>query len=49
MTGMTGQSSARGAWWKPRVYQATISVFSMGRLALVQMAESAYLWATKEV
>lgn len=39
MTGMTGQSSARGAWWKPSVYQATISVFSMGRLALVQMAK----------
>ena len=38
MTGMTGQSSARGAWWKPSVYQATMSVFSMGRFALVQMA-----------
>jgi hypothetical protein len=39
MTGMTGQSSARGAWWKPSVYQATMSMFSMGRFALVQMAK----------
>src|ERR1700686_4613208 len=38
MTGMTGQSSARVTWWKPSVYQATMSVFSMGRLALVQAA-----------
>src|SRR5215469_1936132 len=39
ITGMTGQSSARGTWWKPSVYQATMSVFSMGRLALVQTAK----------
>ena len=38
MTGMTGQSSARVTWWKPSVYQATTSVFSMGRLALVHAA-----------
>jgi len=33
--GITGQSSMRGTWWKPSVYQATMSVFSMGRLAFV--------------
>src|SRR4029077_18087764 len=38
ITGITGQSSARGMWWKPMVYQATISVFSIGRLAFVQTA-----------
>ena len=33
--GITGQSSMRTTWWKPSVYQATMSVFSMGRSALV--------------
>jgi hypothetical protein len=35
---MTGQSSAGGTWWKPIVYQSTTSMFSIGRLALVQAA-----------
>src|SRR5262245_25425800 len=34
-TGMTGQSSARGMWVTPRVYQTTMSRSSIGRLALV--------------
>src|SRR6516164_7438043 len=36
ITGMTDQSSSRGTWWKPNVYQATISVFSMLRFRLDQ-------------
>jgi hypothetical protein len=28
--GSTGQSSGRGMWWKPIVYQAAMSVFSIG-------------------
>src|ERR1700690_3936268 len=32
--GMIGQSSGRGTWWKPIVYHTTMSVFSIGRLAL---------------
>src|SRR5882757_8261301 len=31
MTGICGQSSGRGTWWKPTVYQATMSVFMMLR------------------
>jgi hypothetical protein len=34
-TGMTGQSSGRGMWWLPSVYQSTMSVFSIERPALV--------------
>jgi len=33
--GMTGQSSRRTTWWKPSVYQATMSVFSIERFAFV--------------
>ena len=34
MIGIWGQSSGRGTWWKPTVYQATISVFMMFRFCL---------------
>jgi hypothetical protein len=33
---MTGQPSGRVMWRMPRVYQRTMSVFSIGRPALVQ-------------
>ena len=36
-TGMMGQSSGRGTWWKPSVSHATRSVFTIGRLADVQL------------
>ena len=32
-TGITGQSSGRGMWWLPNVYQTTTSVSSIGRSA----------------
>lgn len=34
--GSMGQSSGRATWWKPMVYQSTISVFSMRRFSEVQ-------------
>ena len=34
---MIGQSSGRGAWWKPMVSQATRSVLAIGRLAAVHL------------
>ena len=34
--GITGQSSGRGMWWLPIVYQSTTSVSSVGRSARVQ-------------
>lgn len=33
--GMTGQSSVRGTWCKPMVYQATISVLAIERFLRV--------------
>ena len=35
-TGITGQSSVRGMWFVPNVYQSTTSSFSRGRSAAVQ-------------
>ena len=35
-TGITGQSSGRGTWMCPNMYQTTTSVFSMLRSAAVQ-------------
>ena len=31
VTGITGQSSGRGTWWRPNVYQTTMSLSSIGR------------------
>ena len=42
--GMMGQSSGRVTWWKPSVYQTTISVFSIGRLALVHAGRPSPPW-----
>ena len=34
--GITGQSSIRGMWWNPTVYQATMSRLAIGRSRAVQ-------------
>ena len=47
-TGITGQSSTRGTWWRPKTYQSTTSVPAIGRCALVQVPRpsSASDWLT---
>src|SRR6185369_6985062 len=40
-TGMIGQSSGRGTWWWPNVYQTTTSRSSTGRSWLVQAGSPA--------
>lgn len=42
MAGITGQSSDLVMWWKPRVYQPTMSVFAIERLALTQSVRPSF-------
>mgnify|MGYP003146356300 CR=1 FL=1 len=35
---ITGQSSVWGTWWKPIVYQVTMSVLAIGRSCSTQVA-----------